>query len=135
MDASSHCQNRRSSRSPVMLSAKIELAGELQSVILRNLSGSGALIEGKALPAQGTAVTFVRNDLRIHAHVAWVQGHYAGIAFNAPLERAELLRHMPKPRQKFEAKFRRPGLACRPLSDSDRQMIQMWATPALSRER
>ena len=129
MDESSKSQNRSSQRSPVMLTATLELAGEAQPVILRNLSTGGALVEGKWLPAEGSMVLFTRNDLRVQARVAWVEGRYAGIAFECPLERAEVLRQVPQPKEKFEPRFRRPGLTSKPLSDSDRRMLQMWATP------
>ena len=112
-----------------MLTAKLELAGEAHQVILRNLSTGGALVEGTSLPAEGAILLFVRNDLRVRARVAWVEGKYAGIAFESPLERSEILRQVPQPREKFEARFRRPGLASKPLSDADRRMLQMWATP------
>jgi hypothetical protein len=126
MDESSDSQNRTSSRSPVMLGATLELGGQCQPVILRNLSAGGALIEGKWLPAEGSNVLFVRNDLRVPARVAWVEGRYAGVAFECPLDRAEVLRQIPKPREKFEPQFRRPGLASRPLSDADRKMVELW---------
>jgi hypothetical protein len=109
-----------------MLGATLELAGQAQPVILRNLSAGGALIEGKWLPAEGSSVLFVRNDLRVPARVAWVEGRYAGVAFECALDRAEVLRHIPKAREKFEPRFRRPGLACRPLSDADRKMVELW---------
>ena len=129
MDQSSANQNRRSTRAPVMLTAKLELAGDAQQVVLRNLSTGGALVEGRWLPAEGSMVLFVRNDLRVQARVAWVEGRYAGIAFECALERSELLRQVPRPREKFEPQFRRPGLASKPLSDADRRMLQMWAIP------
>ena len=130
MDESSAAQNRKSNRTPVMLSATLEGAGGMtQSVILRNLSSGGALVEGKWLPAQGSNVLFVRKDLRVRAQVAWVEGAYAGIMFERALDRAEILRQVPKPKEKFAPQFRRPGLACRPLTESDRRMVQMWATP------
>jgi hypothetical protein len=116
-----------------MLTAKLELAGDAQPVILRNLSTGGALVEGRWLPAEGSMVLFTRNDLRVQARVAWVEGRYAGIAFECPLDRQELLRQVPRPREKFEARFRRPGLASQPLSDADRRMLQMWATPSALR--
>ena len=129
MDESSAAQNRKSNRTPVMLSATLEMAGQAQAVVLRNLSEGGALVEGKWLPAQGSMVLFVRNELRVTARVAWVEGTYAGVAFECRLERSEVLRQVPKPKEKFEPQFRRPGLACRPLSEADRRMVQMWATP------
>src|SRR5947209_15412596 len=133
MDESLGTQNRNSSRSPVMLSATLELGGQSQPVVLRNLSAGGALIEGKWLPAQGSNVLFVRNDLRVLARVAWVEGRFAGVAFECPLDRAELLRQIPKAREKFEPRFSRPGLACRPLTDADRKMVELWGIPAASR--
>ena len=133
MDQSSISQNRRSNRAPVMLTARLELAGEAQQVVLRNLSPGGALVEGKWLPAEGSVVLFVRNDLRVQARVVWVEGKYAGVAFECPLERSELLRQVPQPKEKFEARFRRPGLISKPLSDADRRMLQMWAVPGTVR--
>lgn len=129
MDQSSVTQNRRSGRSPVLLSAKIEVLGAEVAIVLRNLSSEGALIEGAQLPPEGATAVFRRNDLAVNGTVVWVEGRYAGLAFDRRLEREELLRHVPKPRQRIEPQFRRPGLACEPLSDADRKMVQMWATP------
>lgn len=131
MDESSTTQNRQSNRSPVLLSAKIDIDGIPVSVVLRNLSSQGALVEGKLLPREGAVTRFVRNDLSVKGRIVWVEGGYAGLAFDRPLDREELLRHVPKPRNRAEQQFRRPGLACRPLSDADRRMIQMWMTPAV----
>lgn len=135
MDQSSVTQNRRSGRSPVLLSAKIDVLGAEVSVLLRNLSSEGALIESSDLPREGVTTTFRRNDLTINGRIVWVEGRFAGLAFDRQLEREELLRHVPKPRQRLEQQFRRPGLACQPLSESDRKMVQMWATPVPFRER
>lgn len=131
MDESSITQNRRSGRSPVLLSATIEAAGAEISVVLRNLSSEGALIEGTRLPNEGEAILFRRNALKIKGRVVWLEGRYAGLAFSRRLEREELLREVPRPKQRFEPQFRRPGLASQPLSEADRKWLQMWAaTPA-----
>jgi hypothetical protein len=130
MDQSNLTQNRRSNRSPVLLSAKLSLGGEELSVILRNLSSEGALVEGAQLPVEGSATVFKRNELSVAGRVVWVERRFAGIAFDRKLEPSELLRQVPKPRQKFDPQFRRPGLTCRPLSDADRKMLEMWATSA-----
>ena len=135
MDQSSVAQNRKSGRSPVLLSAKIDVDGAQVAVILRNLSAEGALIEGGQLPPEGTTTRFTRNELSVQGRIVWVEGRYAGVAFDRRLQREEMLRQVPQPRQRIESKFRRPGLASRPLSEADRQMIQMWATPAPFRER
>jgi hypothetical protein len=130
MDQSGLSQNRRSNRSPVLLSAKLGPDGSEVAVVLRNLSSEGALVEGSPLPIEGAATVFKRNELSVSGYVVWVAGRYAGIAFNRKLEAAEVLRHVPSPRQKLDSEFRRPGFACRPLSDADRKMLEMWATSA-----
>lgn len=129
MDQSESVQNRRSNRSPVLLSAKIEHKGAADFVRLRNLSPEGALIEAHVLPEQGSDVVFERNGLRVRARVVWTESGFAGVAFERPLALEEVLRHVPKPRQTFEQKYRRPGLACEPLREADRRMVQLWANP------
>ena len=134
MDQSSAAQNRRSNRSPVLLSAKIQVNGTMVPVILRNLSAEGALVEGASLPPEGSTTVFERNDLRVQSRVVWVEGRYAGVAFDRHLAREELLRDVPRPRQKFQPQFRRPGLACRPLSEAERKMVVEWAAPTPFRD-
>lgn len=129
MDESSMTQNRRSRRSPVLLSARLEVDGVEVPVVLRNLSAEGALVEGAQLPREGVATQFKRNELTVKGRIAWVEGRFAGVAFDRHLQPDELLQHVPKPRQRIEPKFRRPGLACKPLTEADRKMIQMWAAP------
>ena len=119
-------QNRKSRRSPVYLAASVEIAGSPQAVKLRNLSEEGALIEGERLPLEGTTTFFERNELRLKSKVIWVQGRYAGIAFARTLRQEEVLRHVPQPRQVTKGDFRRPGLACRPLTQHERTMIEKW---------
>jgi hypothetical protein len=126
MDESSMTQNRKSRRSPVYLTASVDIAGAPQPVKLRNLSEEGALIEGERLPLEGTTTFFERNELRLKSKVIWVQGQYAGIAFARTLRQEEVLRHVPQPRQVTQGDFRRPGLACRPLTAHERTMIEKW---------
>ena len=121
-------KNRRSRRSPVLLAATIEVAGEPVAVKLRNLSEEGALIEGNRLPVEGSATFFERNDLRLKSRVVWVHGNYAGVAFDEPLNPEQVLRNVPKPKPRAQPDFRRPGLACRPLSDYERRMLERWMT-------
>jgi hypothetical protein len=130
MDESSKIANRRSRRSPVLLSASIEVDGASLAVKLRNLSEEGALIEADDLPEEGSSTCFVRKDLRVKGRLAWVQGRYAGIAFDRPLNPEQVLRNIGKPKSKpaIEQDFRRPGLACRPLTDYERSMLERWMT-------
>jgi hypothetical protein len=128
MDESSMRKNRRSRRAPVLLAAAVEIAGQPVPVKLRNLSEEGALIEGERLPLEGSTTWFERNDLRLKSRIVWVQGRFAGVAFDEPLNREDVLRNVPKPKPKIQLDFRRPGLACRPLSTYERRMIAGWMT-------
>jgi hypothetical protein len=128
MDESSMTQNRRSRRSPVLLAASVEAAGVVTPVKLRNLSEEGALVEGDNLPLEGTTAVFERNELRVKARVAWVHGPYAGLAFARPLQKEEVLRNVPSPRPKHQPNFRRPGLACQPLTAEERKLVERWMT-------
>jgi hypothetical protein len=130
MDESSMLKNRRSRRAPVLLAASIEVAGVLVPVKLRNLSEDGALVEGDRFPLEGSTTFFARKDLRLKGRVVWVQGRYAGVAFARPLKPEEVLRHVPQPRPKPQTDFRRPGLACRPLTANEREMLERWMSPS-----
>ena len=129
MDQSGNMQNRRSRRAPVLLAANIEVRGVPTAVKLRNLSAQGALIEGGLLPAEGAVTLFNRNDLHVPCEVMWVEGRYAGIRFARELERDEVLRYIPKPRERFSRpEFKRPGFACKPLTPAERKMVEAWIT-------
>jgi hypothetical protein len=131
MDESSMMKNRRSRRSPVLLAATVEIAGQPVPVKLRNLSEEGALIEGEQLPLEGSSTYFERNELKLKSRIVWVHGRYAGVAFDQVLKPEQVLRNVPAPKPRSHASdFRRPGLACRPLSDYERRMLERWMTAA-----
>ncbi len=127
MDQSSTTQNRRSRRSNVLLAASIETAGAAISVKLRNLSSEGALIEGSDLPVEGSDVVFRRNDLTVASRVAWVHGKQAGVAFKRPIPQQDVLRNIPRPRHRAAPEFKRPALACRQMSPTERRLAESWA--------
>lgn len=127
-------KKRRSRRSPVLLTATVEVEGAAVSVKLRNLSEEGALIEGDRLPLEGSTTFFERKELRLKSRVAWVQGRYAGVAFDETLKPEQVLRNVPVPRPRAPVDCKRPGLACRPLSAYERRMLERWmAAPPHSR--
>ena len=128
MDESSITHNRRSRRSPVLLAASIELGGAVHDVKLRNLSSEGALIEGASDLPEYANITFCRKELRARARIAWVHGKYAGIAFETPLEPAEVLRHIPRRETKPlpSQLFARPAVSKHVLSSGERQWIRDW---------
>lgn len=119
-------KNRRSRRSSVLLAATLEVAGGPIQVKLRNLSEEGALVEGCQLPPEGSTARFQRNELNLRSRVIWVQGCYAGVAFDQPLKPEQVLRNVPAPKPRAPLDFKRPGLACRPLTDYERRMLERW---------
>ena len=125
MDQSSASQNRKSRRSNVFMKASIEQAGASREVKLRNLSAEGALVEGDALPLEGSDLLFIKGDLRVPGRIAWTHEGHAGIAFGKQLDPVQLLRHVPAPRARVSARFRRPGLAME-LTESERKFGENW---------
>jgi hypothetical protein len=129
MDQRASTQNRRHSRSNVILTATLETSGGSLAVMLRNLSQEGALIRGDGLPEEGSRVLFHRDGLSVPSRVAWSHCGHAGLAFDFPLFPKELLRHVPEPQRRPEIPIkRRPGLACKPLTAGERALIESWAT-------
>ena len=126
MDQSSVTQNRRSRRSNVLLTATLEVAGEMLPVKLRNLSAEGALVEAKLLPAAESHIVFHRNELKVRGTVAWVGGNHAGISFNRKLDPEQVLRHVPQPQPKQQRDFRRPGFSVRDFTPEQRRLIERW---------
>ena len=129
MNAVSVTQNRRSSRSNVLLKATLEVADASLTVVLRNLSQEGALVQGGDLPVQGTRVLFRREGLSVPSRIAWSHVGHAGVEFDFPLFPRELLRHVPTTQHKVPPPIkRRPGIAAQPLTPAERALIERWAT-------
>jgi hypothetical protein len=128
MDMSQSAQNRQSRRSPVFLTATIEGSSGIVSVVLRNMSETGALVEGDRLPEEGETVFFERKAIRVKARVVWVHERFAGVAFTRELQREELLRNIPQPRARTGTDIRRPGFVSKPLTESERKVLEMWMT-------
>jgi hypothetical protein len=135
MDNGTPAQNRKSSRSQVLLSATLEHGGSKQSVKLRNLSSEGALVESNKLPIEGTPVVFCRNDLCTRGRVVWVNEIYAGIAFDAKLDPAEVLRNIPTPRPRIQTRSYRPGFTPRNMTSEQQRLAEswVWSPSSLSR--
>ena len=127
MDESSQVQNRRQRRSNVLLTAMIEMAGGLTlDVKLRNLSAQGALVEAEGLAGEGSAIRFRKGDLSVAGNIVWVSGKRAGIQFDEALSPEALLRHVPTPKPRILPSFRRPGLAAKPMTSSERSLERAW---------
>lgn len=73
---------QRAVRKNLLLSAEIEAQGVTSPVRIRNLSESGAMIEGAALPLAGASVTLRRHDIELAGSVVWRVAGRCGIKFD-----------------------------------------------------
>lgn len=126
MEDSEIKQNRRASRSHVLMSASIEAGDVKHAVKLRNLSSEGALVEGSELPAVDSAVIFRKKELKLAGRVAWITANRAGIAFDSKLDPEAVMRHVPKTRPLPKFNFRRPRIKAGELSPGERKIAQDW---------
>jgi len=69
-------------RTNLLLTAAIEFNGLTAQVRIRNVSESGAMIEGTHLPASGSRLWLKRANLQVAATVAWAGSGKAGIHFD-----------------------------------------------------
>jgi hypothetical protein len=68
-----------------MLAASIKAEGLEAAVRIRNLSETGAMIEGAALPLPGTRLILRRLDVEIGARVIWHSAGRCGIQFEGAI--------------------------------------------------
>ena len=122
--------NRASERHRVLLSAKLITTTGESSVRLRDLSATGAKVEGAALPPAGKDVILKRGRFEAFATIAWSNGSSAGLAFDEPLTEGELLDQAnPAPPPPEAAIYKRPGFRSRPLSPEEMALGETWARP------
>lgn len=72
----------RAPRTNLLLSATIEAGALKAAVRIRNLSETGALLEGPAFPGIGEPLTLGRAELSIGASVVWRTGSRCGVKFD-----------------------------------------------------
>jgi hypothetical protein len=68
-------------RTRVMLNAKVSANGLELGVRMRNMSASGALLEGPVLPEPGRMIVISRNANCVAAEVRWVGAGMCGVKF------------------------------------------------------
>jgi hypothetical protein len=82
--AGSGAEGRASPRTNLLLSAMVESGGLVLPVRIRNLSETGALLEGSGLPDKGVSLILKRGDLEVSGTVAWASGGRRGVRFDGP---------------------------------------------------
>ncbi|MDQ3074192.1 MAG: PilZ domain-containing protein [Pseudomonadota bacterium] len=78
--------DRRAERTHLFLAAALYAGHEIIPVRVRNLSPSGALIEGEDLPPVWSDIVLRRGLLEASGTIAWAASGRAGLSFNAPVE-------------------------------------------------
>jgi hypothetical protein len=78
-------ESRNSPRSNMFLGATLQGEGSCAPVKVRNMSVSGALVEGDAIPRSGAAVRLVRGGLSVPAFVIWSAHGRCGLEFTASI--------------------------------------------------
>ena len=77
-------EDRASPRTNLLLAATAQVGGRSLAVRIRNLSETGAMIEGAGLPDAGMPMVLMRGELHVSATVAWAAGGRRGIRFDGP---------------------------------------------------
>lgn len=89
MTTAAVAQVPRAHRSNVFIAAVVQLGGALFPVRIRNLSATGALVDGKDLPPHGAAVRLQRGPHSVAGRVIWSSGAKCGLAFDSPVPAQE----------------------------------------------
>jgi hypothetical protein len=90
---------RVGARSNMFLGATLQGEGSCVPVKVRNMSASGALVEGDAIPQPGAAVCLVRGGLAVPARVIWSANGRCGLEFAASVSVSNWLAPPKNPEQ------------------------------------
>ena len=72
-------------RTFLMLAATVSCGAAIYQIRIRNVSETGALIEGADLPEAGQEILLSRGQTEIDAIVAWASGSRRGVHFSRPV--------------------------------------------------
>jgi hypothetical protein len=84
IEPESGVEDRVAPRTNLLLAATAEVVGRSLPIRIRNISETGALVEGAGLPEAGVALVLMRGDLQVAATVAWAAGSRRGVRFAGP---------------------------------------------------
>ncbi len=77
--------DRRAERTHLFLVATLSFGRASTAVRVRNLSATGALVEGSDIPAAGTAIYLRRGALEAVGSIVWASAGKAGLSFSEPV--------------------------------------------------
>ena len=76
---------RQADRVRLLLTARLVTTSDEYAVMLRDISLTGAMVEGSHLPSTGVDVILQRGELEIFSTLVWVKDRRAGLEFETPL--------------------------------------------------
>lgn len=83
-------ERRRSARRPIFVAGSAVTIHGSKSVVVENLSASGARIRGRGLPAPGKQILIWMEGLDVLGCVAWARSEECGVRFDASLDAESL---------------------------------------------
>lgn len=84
--AQHNTDDRKGLRTTLFLAAALRFSGRTVQGRLRDLSMTGARVEGEALPAPGTEVAIERGALAAYGKIMWRQPGQCGVRFDDPID-------------------------------------------------
>ena len=81
----------RSPRRRVVLRGRVESLNGHFPVSVKNLSCTGAMVEGASVPLSGRDVILRAGTLDCFATVVWSEGNRCGLRFDEPIDMADVL--------------------------------------------
>jgi len=106
------CPRRSFQRRSVMLVAKLVTPGAEYGIRIRDISATGARVEGDKLPPEGSDVILKRGFFSVFGRLAWNNGRDGGVIFDEPRDEDRLLEELkglPPSSEEASAVYRRPG--------------------------
>jgi hypothetical protein len=119
---------RRAGRASVLLTATISEFWGDSKVVVRNLSVSGALVEGEALPDRGSRLLFGSRGVSAEGSIVWTGNGRSGVRFDSEVNYRDAFRRIPAPDRRSRPRPSRPTLKCKPLTEAERAIMRRWAT-------
>ncbi len=119
-------------RMRVLLAARLVTTFNDRPVKIRDLSGEGAMIEGDAMPSEGTDVILQRGPIEVFASVVWSDGRQCGLEFETVLEEEDFLTLLnpPMPSQTIAAPTpRHSPLRSEPITPESWAAARDWVHP------
>jgi hypothetical protein len=81
----------RSPRRKVVFSGTLETMSSKLRVAVKNVSCTGAMVEGEGLPPPGRDVVLHMEDLELFCSVVWTDDGHCGLHFDEPLTQPQVL--------------------------------------------